>query len=111
MKRAYGDEKLGKKYRCKVKVTDVKEIGPLWSMRDSNRLIEGLASVINAMADLMKLSKQHNIEGRLYNGDALDILYGMLGERSVTRWLGQIMITSNDNNERLWKVKSCGKTH
>ena len=88
LKGAYG----GPKTMLDKKLTEVKRIGPLWKLRDNNRLMEGLASVTNGMADLMKLSKRHHIEGRLYNGDALDILYGMLGERRVTSWLVKIYI-------------------
>ena len=71
-------------------------------------MVEGLASVTNAMVDLMKLSKRHHIEGRLYNGDALDILYGMLGERRVTSWLekiydNELKYDDEMEDEELWK--------
>ena len=104
LKGAYGDPKT----MLDKKLTEVKRIGPLWKLRENNRLIEGLPSITNAMADLMKLSKRHHIEGRLYNGDALDILYGMLGERRVTSWLekiydNELKYDDEMDGEALWK--------
>ncbi|MCH2406189.1 MAG: hypothetical protein MK200_08365 [Nitrosopumilus sp.] len=109
LKRAYGDPKT----MLDKKLADVRRIGPLWKLKDSNRLIEGFASITNAMTDLIKLAKRHKVDGRLYNGDGLDIIYGMLGERRVTRWLGDVYDKElvadgicNMNNlegEYLWK--------
>ena len=83
------------------KLASIRNIGPLWKLKDSKRLIEGLVSITNAMTDLIKLSTRHNVEGKLYNGEAIDIIYGMMGEKRVTRWLGST-IDEGLEGEILW---------
>ena len=102
LKKAYGDPKT----MLHKKLNDVKNIGPLWKLRDSSRLVEGYAAITNAMTDLMSLTKRHKIDGKLYNGDALDIIYGILGDRIVTKWLDQQYRGAEDvekEGEDLWK--------
>ena len=45
---------------------------------------------MNQMKDLTKLCKRHNIEAKLYNNDAVEKIYKLLGDGRVTRWLGSI---------------------
>ena len=54
------------------------------------------------MRDLMKLASHHLIEQKLYNSDALDRIYRLLGESRVTRWLGSTNIEELDD-EALWE--------
>ena len=97
LKRAYGDANT----MLSKKLSSVRNIGPLWKLRDSERLIEGLVNLTNAMTDLIKLSARHNVPGKLYNGEATDIIYGMMGEKGVTKWLGNI-IDEGLEGEILW---------
>ena len=74
----------------KNKLTDVQKIGPLYRLRDPKKLKDGLVSLINMITDLLKLSNKHNIEQRLFNGEGLDIIYGLMGDYRVTKWLNEI---------------------
>ena len=71
LQKAYGDPKT---ILSKV-LSDVKKIGPIWKLKDSEEIKEGLGNLINAITDLIKLAKKHNIEAKLYNGEGLDIIY------------------------------------
>ena len=42
------------------------------------------------MKDLAKLCTRHIIEARLYNGDAIDKIYYIMGDGRVTRWFSSI---------------------
>ena len=39
------------------------------------------------MKDLKKLAAEHNIEGKLYSGGALEQIYNILGDIRLTKWL------------------------
>ena len=83
LQKAYGDSRI----MLKNKLTSVRNIGPLSMLKDSNRLREGLISLTNAMSDLLKLSKKFNIEEKLCHGEGFDIIYRMMGDVRITRWL------------------------
>ena len=97
LKKAYGDPKV----MLKKKFADVKKIGPLWRLKDSERIKEGLVSVINLISDLMKLAEKHHIEAKLYNGDGIDMIYGLMGDSMITRWLTSISDETLEDEE-LW---------
>ena len=84
--RSYGDARI----MLKNKMQALKRIGALWKLKDAERIKNGLASLLNVMSELLKISKEHNIEQRLYNGEALDIIYGLLGDYRLTKWLTNI---------------------
>ena len=86
LRKAYGDPRI----MLKNMLADVKSIGALWRLRDSERLKESLVTLINSMHDLLKLSRKFNIEQKLYHGEALDIIQGMMGDVRLTRWLNSI---------------------
>ena len=96
-KEAYGDPKT----MLDKKLAEVRRIGPLWKLKGSERIRDGLINIINAMSDLISLCKRHCIEGKLYNGDALNIIYSMMGDGRVTRWLTCIC-DENLEDEALW---------
>ena len=98
LKKAYGDPKT----MLNKKLSDVRKIGALWKIKDNEQIKEGLISIINVISDLIKLAKRHNLEGRLYYGDGLDMIYGIMGEARITKWLSS---TCDDTleGEALWK--------
>ena len=98
LQKAYGDPKT----MLNKKLSDVRKIGALWKIKDNERIKEGLINIINAMSDLIKLAKRHNLEGRLYYGDGLDMIYGIMGETRITKWLTSICDESLEG-EALWK--------
>ena len=46
--------------------------------------------IINSMNELMTLAEKHDIENKLYNGDGLDTIYGLMGDARLTRWFSCI---------------------
>ena len=57
--------------------------------------------IINFMMDLMKLAVKNNIENKLYYGEGIGMIYGLLGDHRVTRWLSSI-INEELEGQRLW---------
>ena len=98
LKKAYGDPRI----MLNKKLSEVKAITPLWRMKDSERLKESLSKMINAIDELLKLARRHKIEEKLYNGDGLYTIYGILGDARVTRWLNSIDDQELEGEE-LWK--------
>ena len=86
LQKAYGDPRI----LLKNKLAEVKAMGPMWRLKDADKLKDCLIKLINAMHDLLKLSKQFNIEQKLYHGEAFDIIQGMMGEPRLTKWLTSI---------------------
>ena len=59
--------------------------------------------LINAMHDLLQLSKRFNIEQKLYHGEALDMIQGMMGEPRLTKWLTSISDEVNLQEDVKWQ--------
>ena len=97
LKKAYGDPKT----LLSKKLSAVENIGPLWRIKDVEKLKMALMTLINGMTDLMSLAKYHDIEGKLYFGDGIDTIYGLMGDFRVTKWLTQICDQGLDGKE-LW---------
>ena len=97
LKKAYGDPKT----LLHKKLSTVENIGPLWKIKDVEKLKMALMSLINGMTDLMALAKYHNIEGKLYYGDGIDTIYAMMGDFRVTKWLTQTCDLNLEGKE-LW---------
>ena len=96
LKRAYGDPKT----LLDKKLMQVRKIGALWKV-SGERLKESLINLINGISDLLTLSKYHGIENKLYHGDHLNVIYGLMGESRVKKW---ITITCDEEleEEELW---------
>ena len=97
LKKAYGDPKT----LLANKLASVKKIGPLWKV-SGERLKDSLISLINGMTDLITLSKYHGIEAKLFHGDGLDTIYGLMGESRVTKWISKTCEEKLEE-EDLWK--------
>ena len=98
LKKAYGDAKT----LLNKKLSSVQSIGPLWKIKDIEKLKMALMSLINGMSDLMSLAKYHDIEGKLYFGDGIDKIYELMGDFRVTKWLTNTC-DMNLDGEQLWK--------
>ena len=98
LKRAYGDPKM----LLNKKLLSVQSIGPLWKIKDVEKLKIALMALINAISDLMALAKYHNIEGNLYFGEGIDMIYTIMGDARVTKWLTNIYDLSLEGEE-LWQ--------
>ena len=100
LKESYGD--------CKImlhkKLSQINSIEGLWKHnKDPEKTINGLSQIINFMKDLMYLAKEHNIENRLYYGDALEKIHGLMGDARYTRWLSLSCDTDYSDEEIRWK--------
>ena len=100
LKKSYGDPKT----MLQKRLGEVKRIGPIWKIKDTERLKEGLIAIINAMSDLMKLAQKHNIENVLYYGEAINIIYSILGDVRLTKWLTKISEEEFDEKETWIKL-------
>ena len=101
--KAYGDPRV----MLKNKLVYVKSIGPIWKLKDPQRLKEGLVNLTNAMSNLLKLSKTFGVEQKLYHGEAFDIIYSMMGETRVTKWFPSICDEGDLDESVKWtKLKS-----
>ena len=66
LKKAYGDSKT----MLQKKLQQLDSLDASWKTKDPEKTVEAISKVINVMRDLIKLSKKHNIEAKLYNGNA-----------------------------------------
>ena len=98
LKKAYGDAKT----LLNKKLSSVQSIGPLWKIKDIEKLKMALMTLINGMSDMMSLAKYHNIESKLYFGDGIDVIYGLMGEFRITKWLTSTCDMDLEG-ENLWK--------
>ena len=98
LKKAYGDSKV----LLNKKLQAVQKIGPLWKLKGSEQLKVGLVELINGMTDLITLAKYHHLEGKLYHGEGIDIVYNLMGDQRVTKWLTKIC-DKNLDGEDLWQ--------
>ena len=98
LKKAYGDPKV----MLNKKLSEVRKIGPLWKLKDIERIKECLISTVNTMSDLINLAKRHKLEGKLYYGEGLDMIYGIMGDARLKKWLTSICEESLEG-EDLWK--------
>ena len=84
------------------KLTELSKIEGLWKLKDSVKVVEGIAKITNLMRDLMKLSQEHNIENQLYYGDAFDRICKLLGEKRLMRWI-TVKCESTWEGKKLWE--------
>ena len=98
LKKAFGDPKV----MLEKKFEEINKVAVLYKIKDTDRLMESIQSIINLMKDLISLSKQHKIENDLYYGDAFERIVKLLGDSRVTRWIISISDKELSNQEK-WK--------
>ena len=75
----------------------------LWKSRNpTERTVSLLSKLINVIKDVMKLSEEHNIESKLYYGEGINRIYGILGDDKLTKWLAYIS-DRNFSDKGLWE--------
>ena len=97
LKKAYGDSKV----LLNKKLQTVQKIGPLNKLK-GEQLKSGLIGLINGMTDLISLAKFHHLEGKLYYGEGIDIIYNLMGDQRVTKWLNKTY-DKDLEEEDLWQ--------
>ena len=83
LKTAFGDANL----MLSNKLTALNDMEVLWKLRNPSKIADGLSKIINLIKDVIKLSKEHGIEQKLYNGDGINKIFKLLGDSRTTRWL------------------------
>ena len=55
------------------------------------------------MRDLMHMAKEHKIESKLYHGDAIDKIHGLLGHARFRKWLSIVCDEDAQEGKQHWK--------
>ena len=74
--RAFGNPEL----LLKGKLREAEKFGPLWKIRDNQRLTQALAKLSYAMTDLSHLAKKHDIESDLHHNTSLNLIYNIISD-------------------------------
>ena len=98
LKSAYGDTKI----MLSKKIGELQNIEDFWKKKDPEHLVEGLSKLINLMRDLIKMAREHSIEAKLYHGDAIDTIHGLLGQNRFRRWLSIVCDKEIPDGEPHW---------
>jgi len=98
LKMAYGDPKT----MLMKKLSQLNNFDLFPKFKDQEKLAENLSKIISLIKDLINLSKKHNIEQKLYNGDALEKIFKLIGDARVTRWLSSIC-DEDITDEEYWQ--------
>ena len=98
IKKAYETQRL-----CPEKeLTELENLEPIWKIKSPAKIAESLTKIISTIKDLMQLSHSHDIEPKLYNSDALNKIYKLMGGGRMTKWLSSIY-DEDIEEEVLWK--------
>ena len=81
LKKAYGDAKI----MLSKKLTELDNLEPIWEIKSPAKIAESLTKIMSTIKDLMQLSCRHDIEPKLYNSDALDKMYKLMGDGRMTK--------------------------
>ena len=84
------------------RLTELENLEAIWKIKSAAKIAESLTRIINFIKDLMQLSHRHDIEPKLYNSDALDEIYKLMGDGQMTKWLSSIY-DENIEGDMLWK--------
>ena len=98
LKKSFGDPRM----MLMKKLKQLESMGPLYRIKDSEKAKNSLSKVINVIEELIKLGKDHHIEEKLYNGDAIYSIYKILGDNRTTRFLEKTC-DENLEGEDLWR--------
>ena len=98
LKKAYGDTKI----MLSKRLTELENLQPIWKIKSPTKIAESLTKIISTIKDLMQLSHSHDIEPKLYNSDALNKIYKLMGGGRMTKWLSSIY-DEDIEEEVLWK--------
>lgn len=86
LQKAYGDPRV----MLSRKLMEVRKLGPLQKIRDAERYKVAIGALLNSMYELKKLSRDHGLLQKLYHGEALDVIIGIMGDRLLTRWISKL---------------------
>ena len=82
LKKAFGNaEEL-----LKNKLYEMEDLGPMWKLKNPEKLVQSLSKLINAMEELSKIAKKHSIENDLYHGRGLETILSLVGNHYETKF-------------------------
>ena len=71
------------------KLSDVRKMGPIWKIKDDEKLIPVIAQLVNAMSELQFLVEKHDIKSILYHPSNLGIIYDLIGAQRKRRFINE----------------------
>ena len=60
------------------KLSEVKKHGPLWKIKDKERLIPAISRLLNSMTKLTNLAEKHSIKDQLYHHSYLALIFDII---------------------------------
>ena len=88
------------------KLREVEELGPLWKLKDSEKLFQSLSKLVNAMTELSKMANKHEIENDLYHGRGTSMISSLIGSNLQRKFYSDVKnrnLTKKDIWENLIK--------
>ena len=61
------------------KLSEVKKCGPLWKIKDKEKLIAALSVLLNGMTELKILAEKHDIKDQLYHHSYIGLIFDLIG--------------------------------
>ena len=98
LKASYGDPKL----LLSKKLSALNQTNRLWRVRDPEKQIETLSTILNLMRDVMKLASQHNLEKHLFYSNTIQDIYQLLDDVRVNKWFSFLEGETFDEPD-VWK--------
>ena len=96
LKESYGNARL----LLQNKLGELEKLNCLNSGGDE-KIVNGLAKLINAMKELQELATKHFIEGQLYEGGGLEKVFGLIGNSRRPKFRTENLYAESKQNE--WK--------
>ena len=62
------------------KLSQLENIEMIWSINSLVKIADGLTEILSTIKDLIELSHRHKIENKLYNSDAIEKIYKIIGD-------------------------------
>ena len=98
LKSAYGDTKI----MLSRKITELENLDELWKKKEPEKLGDGLIKLINLMRDLMTMAENHDIEVKLYHGDAINTIHSLMGQPRFRRWMSIVYDEEIPDGAKHW---------
>ena len=100
LKDAYGDPKV----LLNCELDNVRKLGSLAKIKDHQELSMALSKLANAMENLKKTATTHNIEQELFNSHTEGLVYEIMGDQRVDRFLEKFDSKAGPSSEGDWKL-------
>ena len=72
------------------KLREVEDLGPLWKLKDSEKLVQSLSKLVNAMTELSKMANKHEIGNDLYHGRGISMIISLIGNNFQRKFYSDV---------------------